>query len=162
MKNLKVRSITFEKDQVIYVSYQQVLNTPIFNDVFFWGIQGSNLLKYVVEYSSKQAQAKFITSRQPHFEKDEVIVSDGLAKKLGIKLGDKVNLKIKIFGKPSMGYLGLYEKQPKKFNKYFDKQNLNEKKRILKELLEYDTINDEAIKWLDKKYPELIKEVGIE
>lgn len=163
MKNLRVTGITHEKDPLVYITHTQIIDRMVHNDVFFWGLQDYNFLKYVAEYSNKQAIVKFlIQGVQPRFTNDDIIVSDGLAKKLGITVGDEITLKIKLFRKPDDDYLVLYEKNPKKFIKYFNKQNETEKKKILKELLEYDKTNEEVVSWLDKHESKLIREVGLE
>ncbi len=163
MKNLRVTRITSEKDPLVYITHTQIIDRIVHNDIFFWGLQDYKFLKYVAEYSNKQTIVKFLVQGgQPLYTNDDILVSEGLAKKLGITVGDEITLKIKLFRKPDDDYLVLYEKNPKKFIKYFREQSNTNKKKILKELLEHDNTNEEIVKWLDKNYSGLIREVGLE
>jgi hypothetical protein len=152
MKNLKVTGITFEKDPLVYVSPIHKENPLIpFIDYSFY--------KYAVKYSGKKTVAKVIWTEGIY---DTVVVSQGIAEKLKLQAGDEISLKLTFFGKPDDDYLTLYKKKPRKFIKYFSEQSDTDKKKILKELLEQDFVNEEVISYLDKHESKLIKEVGLE
>ncbi len=152
MKNLKVTGITFEKDPLVYVSPIHKENPLIpFIDYTFY--------KYAVKYSGKKTTAKVIWTEGIY---DTVVVSQGVAEKLKLRAGDEVSLKLTFFGKPDDDYLVLYEKNHKKFVKYFEQQSLDDKKKVIKELLEQDFVNEKIVEWLDKNYSGLIREVGLE
>lgn len=125
-------------------------------------VSGSNPI-FCAEYSKKRV---LIPTEQLHYMryigKGETIISEGIAKELGVTVGDKINIRIRICGKLNNDYLKLYEKKPGKFIKYFSEQPDADKKNILRELLDYDKTNEEIVKWLDKNYSCLIREVGLE
>lgn len=159
MKNLRVRSITLEKEPIVYVNYWLMLYYTSSNPLPT--LFGKNILAHYAEYSKKLAQTKIVFVLESVVERGEAIISDGLAKELGVTLGNKINLKLKRYISP-IDHLTLYEKNTKKFMKYFSEQPDADKKKILEELLEYDKTNEEVIKWLDKNYSGLIREVGLE
>ncbi len=156
MKNLRVTGITLKQDRKVYLSYFWKANPlPPFP-------LPENMFKHYAEHSGKYTQIAQVDYTSRILDREDIIISGGIAKELGITLGDKINIKLRFFGKSDADYLKLYEKKPKKFIKYFNEQSEADKKKILKELLEYDKTNEEVINWLDKNYSELIKEVGLE
>ncbi len=158
MKNLRISSITLEKESIVYVNHWLMLYYTSENPLPT--LFGKKILTHYAEYSKKLAQTKIVFTIG-RIERDEAVISEGLAKELGATLGDKINLKLKRYRGP-IYHLELYEKNPKKFMRYFNEQSNTNKKNILRELLEHDKINDEVVKWLDKNYPDLIREIGLE
>lgn len=57
--------------------------------------------------------------------------------------------------------LDFYEKDTKKFIRYFKKKIIPDKKKIIKKVFECDFINEKVIEYLDEKESELIREVGL-
>ena len=60
-----------------------------------------------------------------------------------------------------MDYLGLYKKDAEAFIEYFTGKSPEEKKILLEDVFDSDTVNEEVIAWLDENEPELIREVGL-
>ncbi|MBM3199618.1 hypothetical protein FJZ53_01685 [Candidatus Woesearchaeota archaeon] len=164
MKNLRITGITQEKNLIVYVP----------------DIRGIGIFNYDAEYYGKRAPVKVLCPSVKYkfalirngpndvvcanntLRLDEVIVSQGLAEELGLELGYGLRLKTRIWKTPRLNTLEWYEKNPKKFIKYFKQQKELEKKKLLRELLEHDTINEEVVSYLDKHESKLIKEVGLE
>ncbi len=159
MKNLKITGITLNPGVCTSSSLWMLANPFTILSAL---VSGSNPIFYA-EYSKKRV---FIPTEQLYYRgyigKGETIISEGIAKELGVTLGDKINIRIKTLGKSKDNYLMLYEKNSRKFIKYFNEQPDANKKKILKELLEYDKTNEEIVRWLDKNYSGLIREVGLE
>lgn len=161
MKNLRIKGITLKPCCEVYTSSVRHLMNPL---VIFSALisESSNALFYI-KYSKKRV---LIPNEHVHYlediGKDEIIISEGLAKKLGVTLGDKVSIKGKPFGKIDDNYLEMYEKNPGKFIKYFNEQHYTDKKKILKEIIEQDFVNEKVAAWLDEKYSSLVREVGLE
>jgi uncharacterized protein YecA (UPF0149 family) len=79
-------------------------------------------------------------------------------KKLGEELFDKRLEKINV----KIEHKCLYKEDAEAFIKLFKNlKNVNDKKKIIKSLLNCPHENKEAIKWLDENEPELIREVGV-
>ncbi|MBM3199621.1 hypothetical protein FJZ53_01700 [Candidatus Woesearchaeota archaeon] len=152
MKQLTVTGITPEKKPLLYLS-------PIHKENPLIPFIDYALYNYVVECSGKKTIAKVIWSDEIY---DTIVVSQGVAEKLKLKAYDKVSLKLTLLRKPDDDYLTLYEKNPKRFIKYFKEQSCANKKKILKELLEYDVVNEKVVSYLDKHESKLVREVGLE
>lgn len=60
-----------------------------------------------------------------------------------------------------LDHLELYKSDTKKFIDYFNNRSREEKKVMIKDIMSYDSTNDEAIEWLNKNYLDLIREVGM-
>lgn len=58
-------------------------------------------------------------------------------------------------------HLSLYRENPDKFIEYFKHRDVNEKKNILKSLLEYDFINEKVVDWLNENESKLVRDVGL-
>lgn len=156
MKSLKITGITSEK--IVYVSSLWLLRSPL---TFFsyWTSEEDEPLFYA-EYSKKRIPIPSgYLGYNKYLNKGEVMIYEELLKELGITVGDKISITLR---QETDNYLKLYNKKPKKFINYFSKQNKSEKKKILKELLEYDLLNEEAISYLDKHESALVREVGLE
>ncbi len=158
MKNLRVTGITLKQDRKVYVSD---IGTSWTNPSSRTVLDSDLIFKHDAEYSEKRVPIKQMCYTGRSLDKDEIVISGDIARELGVTVGDKINIKLRFFGKSEDDYLTLYEKKPKKFIKYFSKQSTTDKKKILKELLEYDKTNEEVIQWLDKNYSDLIREVGL-
>ncbi|MBM3199619.1 hypothetical protein FJZ53_01690 [Candidatus Woesearchaeota archaeon] len=157
MKNLRITNII--PKQKVYLSSLWILVNPY--ALFATWISESNTPFYA-EYSKKRVPIK---AQQLYYmeylKKNEVIIPETLAKELDAKIGDKISIKVTLSGKLGIDYLSLYEKKPKKFIKYFTEQPDSNKKKILQELLDFDKTNEQVISWLNKNYPDLIREVGL-
>lgn len=55
----------------------------------------------------------------------------------------------------------LYKDDPDYFIKYFKSKSVEEKKSILKQIMDYDFVNEKVAKFLNKKYLDLVREVGL-
>ncbi len=55
----------------------------------------------------------------------------------------------------------LYKEDSEGFIKYFKGKNVEEKKSILKDIMDYEFTNEKVAKFLNKKYLDLIREVGL-
>jgi hypothetical protein len=159
MKNLRVTGITLKQDRKVYLSDLWTLVNPV---TIFSALISAPKTPLYLEYSKKRASIEQLYYTGRNLDKDEVIISEDIAKELGVTVGDKINIKVKIFGKINNDYIFLYEKKPKQFIKYFSEQSATDKKKILKELLERDIVNEEVISYLDKHESKLIREVGLE
>lgn len=60
-----------------------------------------------------------------------------------------------------LDHIHLYNNDVKGFKEYFNSQSIEEKKVILEDIMKCDSINQEVINWLEKKYYELLREVGL-
>lgn len=58
-------------------------------------------------------------------------------------------------------YLKLYQEDAEGFINYFTDRCTEEKKVILKDIMECDSINDKVIEWLNNNESDLVREVGI-
>ncbi len=158
MKNLKVTGITLKQDRKVYLSD---LWTSWTNPSSRTVLDSDLIFKHDAEYSEKRVPIKQMCYTGRSLDKDEIVISGDIAKELGVTVGDKINIRMRLFGKLEDDYLILYEKKPRKFIKYFSKQDYQDKKKILRELLGCDTTNEEVVKWLDKNYSGLVREVGL-
>ncbi|MBM3199597.1 hypothetical protein FJZ53_01580 [Candidatus Woesearchaeota archaeon] len=59
-----------------------------------------------------------------------------------------------------LDYISIYKDDTKGFIEYFKKKNVEEKKTILKDILNCDSINEEVANWLNQNEADLIREVG--
>ncbi|MDP2908808.1 MAG: hypothetical protein Q8N77_03295 [Nanoarchaeota archaeon] len=59
-----------------------------------------------------------------------------------------------------LDYLGLYKEDTAKFIEYFRSKGVEEKKIMLKGILDSDFVNKDVVEWLDKSEPELLREVS--
>lgn len=154
---LRVTGITLKQDRKVYMSDSYApwkrYHTMLDSDFIF---------KPNAEYSGKRSPIKQICYTGRSLDEDEIVISGDIAKELGITIGDKIHIGFRLFGKPDDNYLAMYEKNPKKFIKYFSKQSDTNKKRILNDILEQEFVNEEAVSWLDKHESKLIREVGLE
>ncbi|MDP2906849.1 MAG: hypothetical protein Q8O03_02815 [Nanoarchaeota archaeon] len=156
MKNLKVTGITLKQDRKVYVSYSWKTNPlPPFPLT-------ENMFKHNVEYSGKRVSTEQICYRDNILDENEIVISGDIAKELGVTVGGKINIRLRLFGKLDNDYLTMYKKKPRKFIKYFSEQSDTNKKKVLKEILEQDFVNERVVVWLDKNYSGLIREVGLE
>ncbi|MBM3199599.1 hypothetical protein FJZ53_01590 [Candidatus Woesearchaeota archaeon] len=60
----------------------------------------------------------------------------------------------------SLDYLTLYKTKSEEFIDYFKTRTFDEKKAILKDIMDYEFTNEEVINWLNKNEQDLIREVG--
>ncbi|MBM3199798.1 hypothetical protein FJZ53_02585 [Candidatus Woesearchaeota archaeon] len=61
-----------------------------------------------------------------------------------------------------LDYLKLYKEDAEEFIEYFNERRSEEKKVILKDVMEYDFINDKVTEWLNEHEADLIREVGFD
>lgn len=61
-----------------------------------------------------------------------------------------------------MDYLKLYRENTDLFIEYFSSRGLEEKKIIMKDVMESDFVNEKVISWLNEKETALIREVGLD
>lgn len=160
MKNLELVGIMLKQGRRVYTSSLLPQVNPLI--LFSVLVSPSRDILYL-EYSKKRVS---ISNEQLYYMenlgKGEIKISADIAKELGVTIGDKISIKGSLLEKIDNDYMSLYEKKSKQFIKYFKEQSDTDKKKILKELLEQDTTNEEVVKWLDKNYSGLIKEVGLE
>lgn len=64
------------------------------------------------------------------------------------------------FKELNLDHLELYKNNAKNFIDYFTNRNLEEKKVILKDIMNSDFTNEEIIKWLNDTHLDLVREVG--
>lgn len=118
-------------------------------------------LDFVVDVLSKEY------SKNIHFPGYFDIIS-AEAKELFIRHLDKIptrNLAYDslLFSKGwpvKLDYLGLYKEDTAKFIEYFRSKGVEEKKIMLKGILDSDFVNKDVVEWLDKSEPELLREVS--
>lgn len=60
----------------------------------------------------------------------------------------------------ALDHLRLYEKNPEGFIEYFKDKPVEEKKVMLKDVMEHDSVNEKVIDWLNENEPDLVREVG--
>jgi len=61
-----------------------------------------------------------------------------------------------------MDYLKIYKEDPDTFIDYFSSRSLEEKKVIIKDIMESEHTNEKVINWLNEKEADLIREVGFD
>jgi len=61
----------------------------------------------------------------------------------------------------SLDYLTLYQNKPEDFIDYFKTRTIEEKKVIIKDVMDTDFVNEKVIDWLNQNEPDLIREVGL-
>ncbi|MDP2906430.1 MAG: hypothetical protein Q8O03_00670 [Nanoarchaeota archaeon] len=64
------------------------------------------------------------------------------------------------FKELQLNYLEMYKDNTKDFIDYFSNKNLEEKKIILKDIMNCEFTNEEVVKWLNENYLDLVREVG--
>lgn len=60
----------------------------------------------------------------------------------------------------ALDHLVLYDKNPEGFIEYFKDKPVEEKKVMLKDVMEHVSVNEKVIDWLNENEPDLIREVG--
>ncbi|MDP2906428.1 MAG: hypothetical protein Q8O03_00660 [Nanoarchaeota archaeon] len=61
----------------------------------------------------------------------------------------------------SLDYLTLYQNKPEDFIDYFKTRTIEEKKVIIKDVMDTDFVNEKVIDWLNQHESDLIREVGL-
>lgn len=61
-----------------------------------------------------------------------------------------------------LDHLRLYKNDSKGFMEYFGSKPVEEKKAIIKDLMECDVTNEEVVNWLTKNHMDLVREVGLQ
>lgn len=61
----------------------------------------------------------------------------------------------------SLDYLNLYQTKPEEFIDYFKTRTVEERKVILKDVMDTDFVNEKVIDWLNQNESDLIREVGL-
>lgn len=64
------------------------------------------------------------------------------------------------FKELKLNHVELYKSDSKGFIEYFPDKSIEEKKVILKDIMECDSINEEVVKWLNENCLDLLREVG--
>lgn len=60
-----------------------------------------------------------------------------------------------------LNHVELYKNDSKGFIEYFPRRSTEEKKVIMKDVMECELMNEEVIKWLNENYLDLVREVGL-
>ena len=60
----------------------------------------------------------------------------------------------------NLDYMSMYKGDTDAFTGYFIKRSLEEKKAIIRDLMECDTTNEAVVNWLNQNEPDLLREVG--
>lgn len=61
----------------------------------------------------------------------------------------------------TLNHVELYKNDSKGFIEYFPDKSIEEKKVILKDIMECESINEEVVKWLNENCLDLLREVGL-
>lgn len=64
------------------------------------------------------------------------------------------------FKELKLDHLELYKNNTKGFTDYFNNRNVEERKTIVKDIMNCEVTNEEVIKWLNENHLDLIREVG--
>ncbi|MDP2906429.1 MAG: hypothetical protein Q8O03_00665 [Nanoarchaeota archaeon] len=67
----------------------------------------------------------------------------------------------KDFKSIKLDYMNFYKENTGIFIEYFSKRNPEEKKVIIKDVMDTDFVNEEVVEWLNQNESELIREVGL-
>lgn len=134
--------------------------------------QSIEMNKYLLKKFNHILDVKTILLKEfkqgKHFKEYFELLEEGKQKEI-VKLINQSGLQnsdynsflwLKGFKDVSLDYLKLYKGDSGRFIEYFTNRILEEKKVILKDLLECDFINDEIVEWLNQNETELVREVG--
>jgi len=65
------------------------------------------------------------------------------------------------FKEVRLDHIELYKDNASKFIEYFKNRSLEEKKMILKDIMGYESTNEEVVRWLNENCLDIIREVGL-
>jgi len=162
------------KNKVKYVAYEEDILNDFYDFVFSLPYEDQNIesnkeilrksenLEFVIDIVCQEySQGKYF---QEYFD----VLDDGMKERVVHALKSAPHkpahdpfLWGKGFREVDLDYLDLYKENGEGFIEYFSSKTLEERKVILKDIMDCDFINEDVADWLNKNEPKLVKEVGL-